>query len=87
MEKSKTEKTGCGTSADFERKIGELQKIVDKLESDAGISLEDSMDLYESGLKLTKDCVADLNNMQARISDLNKQLDAILSPSVGERDE
>ena len=61
---------------------------MDKLEGDASISLEDSMALYESGLSMTKDCVNDLNIMQARIADLNKQLDAILlQPLFGEKDE
>ncbi|MBD5132301.1 MAG: exodeoxyribonuclease VII small subunit [Clostridiales bacterium] len=76
------------TSQDFENKISELQAIVDKLESDAGVSLEESVALFESGLKLTKTCVDELDGMQARINDLNKQLDEILSrPVLGERDE
>lgn len=76
------------TSADFEKKIGELQKIVDRLESDAGVTLEDSMKLYEDGLKLTKECVDNLSAMQSRIADLNKQLDYILQqPLFGDRDE
>lgn len=82
------EKTGNVTSLDFERKIGELQKIVDRLESDADVSLEESMSLFEEGLGLTKDCIAGLNAMQARVSDLNKQLDCILQqPVFGEENE
>lgn len=69
------------TSCDFERKIEQLQSIVDKLESD-GLSLEQSMALFESGLSITKQCVADLNGMQAKIEDLNGQLDLILRQSL-----
>ncbi|MDE6401252.1 MAG: exodeoxyribonuclease VII small subunit [Clostridiales bacterium] len=76
------------TSADFEKKINELQKLVDKMENDASVSLEDSMKLYEDGLKLTKECVNDLNAMQERISALNRQLDIILQqPAFGEYNE
>ena len=75
-------------SADFEKKIGELQKVVDKLEGDSGVSLEESMSLFESGLALTKECMESLNAAEARIADLNKQLDAILRrPLFGEDDE
>ncbi len=85
---NKTEKNDQTTSADFEKKIGELQKLVDRLESDAGVSLEESIKLYEDGLKLTRECVSDLNAMQARITDLNRQLDLILQqPAGGEYNE
>lgn len=72
----------------FENNISELQGIVDKLESDAGVSLEESMELYKQGLELTKKCVDDLNSVQTEINDLNKQLDAILSrPLFGDDNE
>lgn len=76
------------SAADFEHKIGELQKIADKLESDAGVSLEDSIALFESGLALTKECAESLTAAQVRINDLNKQLDSILrQPLFGEGNE
>ena len=65
-------------SADFENKLGELQKIVSKLESDQRVTLEDSMSLYEQGLKLTKECVDDLSALSSRIAELNNRLDLIL---------
>ena len=65
-------------SADFENKLGELQKIVSKLESDQSVTLEDSMSLYEQGLKLTKECVDDLSALSSRIAELNNRLDLIL---------
>lgn len=76
------------TSADFEKKIAELQKIVDKLENDQSVSLEDSMALFERGLALTKECADSLSAVEARISDLNKQLDDILrKPLFGDGNE
>lgn len=75
-------------SSDFENKLDELQKIVSRLENDSDVTLEDSMSLFESGLKLTKECVEDLASLSARISDLNKQLDLVLCmPPFGESDE
>ena len=76
-----------GTSAEFEKKIAELQ-IADKLESDAGISLEDSMRMFEDGLALTKECVDSLGAVQSKINELNKQLDGILrQPLFGDGNE
>ena len=73
MEKVKTVASG-----DFENKLGELQKIVSKLENDSDVTLEDSMSLYEQGLKLTKECVDDLSALSTRIAELNNKLDLIL---------
>ncbi len=76
------------SSGDFERKICELKKIVDKLENDPGVTLEDSMDLFESGLGLTKECVDGLNAMQERIAALNDRLDIIMGkPPFGDEYE
>ncbi|MDE7164567.1 MAG: exodeoxyribonuclease VII small subunit [Clostridiales bacterium] len=66
------------TSGDFENKLGELQKIVSKLENDSDVTLEDSMSLFEQGLKLTKECVNELSELSSRIAELNNQLDLIL---------
>ena len=69
------------TSGDFENKLGELQKIVNKLESDSDVTLEQSMSLYESGLKLAKQCADALSELSARINELHGQLDLILGDS------
>lgn len=70
-------------SGDFENKLNQLQKIVSRLENDSDVTLEDSMSLYEQGLKLTKECVDDLSALSSRIAELNNQLDLIL----GDNDE
>ncbi|MCH5155544.1 MAG: exodeoxyribonuclease VII small subunit [Clostridiales bacterium] len=85
MEKEKTRSLGSG---DFENKLGELQKIVSRLENDSAVTLEDSIGLYESGLKIAKECVDDLAQLNTRISELNKQLDLVLCmPPFGDSDE
>ena len=74
----KEDKTNINTSESFEIKIGRLQAIVDKLEGDPSLSLEDGMALFEDGLKLTKECVEELNVTRERIADLDRQLEAVL---------
>lgn len=64
------------TSKDFELKVDELKKIVDKLESD--VSLDDGMKLFEKGLALTEECINYLNETRATLSALNDRLDTIL---------
>ncbi|MDE6201071.1 MAG: exodeoxyribonuclease VII small subunit [Clostridiales bacterium] len=81
-------KTRTLKSGDFENKLDELQKIVSKLENDSDVTLEDSMSLYENGLKIAKECVEDLSLLNARIAELNKQLDLVLTmPPLGDNDE
>lgn len=70
---------------DFEKKLGELNKIVEKLESD--VSLEEGVKLFESGLALTKECIDELNKTQDKINSLKKQLDDLLVVSTGGSDE
>lgn len=85
MENAKTRTLASG---DFENKLDELQKIVQRLENDSDVTLEDSMSLYESGLKVAKECVEDLSLLNARIAELNKQLDLVLTmPPLGDNDE
>lgn len=80
--KISTEKLG----ADYEAKLAELQKIVDILESD--VSLDEGMKLFEEGLNLTKECIKDLNDTQARIAELKKQLDILsVQPVFGDGNE
>ncbi len=70
------------TGEDFESKIAELKNIVNSLESD--IPLEDGMKLFESGIKLTKECIDDLNKAQKSIAELKSELDKILDDQGGE---
>ncbi len=65
--------------ADFEKKIDALRDIVEKLESD--IPLEDGMKLFEKGIGLTKECIAELNKTQESIEKLKGELDLVLGIS------
>ncbi len=53
-------------SEDFETILKELEETVTKLE-DGNASLKDSIDLYEKGIKLSKQCEKILNDAKQRI--------------------
>lgn len=55
----------------FEEQMQKLQKIVDELESD-NIDLDNSLKLYEEGLKLSKSLKEQLNKFEEKINELNK---------------
>ncbi len=60
-----------GKSKSFEASLGELEKIVRKLE-DGDLSLEESLKLFEDGVKLSRECQERLNQSERRIEILLK---------------
>ena len=50
----------------FESSLGDLEKIVRKLE-DGEMSLEESLKLFEDGVKLSRECQERLNQAERRI--------------------
>lgn len=51
----------------FEKKIKELEEVVNKLESgEAGLS--ESLELFEKGIKLAKDCNKMLDEAEKKVS-------------------
>ena len=55
----------------FEESFTRLESILEKLESE-DCSLEDTLNLYEEGLTLTKECYSRLNKAELRIKEINK---------------
>ncbi len=55
----------------FEKSIKELEKIADSLEHEQ-ISLEESIVLFEKGVKLSKDCSEYLENAKQKIVSLTE---------------
>ncbi|WP_274311715.1 exodeoxyribonuclease VII small subunit [Staphylococcus hyicus] len=53
----------------FEDMMKELEAIVNKLDNDQ-ISLEESMDLYQKGMALSKSCEETLKKAEAKVSKL-----------------
>ena len=55
----------------FETSLKELERIVSKLE-DGDLSLEESLKLFEDGVKLSRECQERLNQAERRIEVLLK---------------
>jgi exodeoxyribonuclease VII small subunit len=62
----------------FERSLTELEGIVAKLEN-GDLPLEESLDLFEQGIKLSRECRERLAKAERRIEILLKDADGNLS--------
>lgn len=51
---------------DFEKKLKRLEDIVEKMES-GDLSLDDSMKLFEEGVKLSRDCQGQLGVAEEKV--------------------
>ncbi|KZY41456.1 exodeoxyribonuclease VII small subunit, partial [Oleiphilus sp. HI0050] len=56
---------------DFETSLQALEEIVNKMEQ-GQLSLEQSLDAFEQGVKLSKDCQNTLKSAQQRVSVLTQ---------------
>ena len=52
--------------ASFEEQLAELERVVDRLES-GGLSLDESVKLFEDGMRLSNACKAQLSSAESRI--------------------
>lgn len=55
----------------FEQALKELQNIVDKLET-GEVTLEEAIEMYERGVKLSKYCIQKLTQAELRIKKIIK---------------
>ena len=51
---------------DFEKKLGRLEDIVEKMET-GELTLEDSLKLFEEGVKLSRECNVQLNSAEQKV--------------------
>ena len=58
----------------FEEAIAKLEKVIENMESE-DTTLEESIDLYKEGTKLSKQCGEVLNKLEAEITVLQKETD------------
>ena len=58
----------------FEKSLAELEQIVGRLEG-GDLPLEDSLELFEKGIKLSRECRTRLTNAERRIEILMKDAD------------
>jgi exodeoxyribonuclease VII small subunit len=61
----------------FEQASKELEAIASELESEK-IPLEDSIALFEKGVRLSKECLDILSESQGKITVLKKQLNKLI---------
>ena len=62
----------------FEASLNELERIVKQLE-DGDMPLEDSLKLFEDGVRLSRECRERLTNAERRIEVLMKETDGTIS--------
>jgi exodeoxyribonuclease VII small subunit len=70
----------------FESSLGELESIVRKLE-DGDLDLEESLKLFEKGVKLSRECRERLTSAERRIEVLMKDNDGELKLQELEPDD
>jgi exodeoxyribonuclease VII small subunit len=51
---------------DFEKKLGRLEEIVQKMEK-GELALDESLKLFEEGIKLSRDCHQRLNEAESKV--------------------
>lgn len=51
---------------DFEKKLGRLEQIVGSMEK-GDLSLEDSLKIFEEGVKLSRECHMQLNEAEQKV--------------------
>lgn len=73
----KTTNAGPGVG-DFETALAELEAIVKQLE-EGNLPLAKSLELFERGIKLAKDCKQRLAEAELRVSQLVKDKDGLLN--------
>lgn len=54
---------------EFEKKLGRLEEIVQKMEK-GDLALDESLKLFEEGIKLSRECQARLTDAEAQVKKL-----------------
>ena len=54
---------------DFEKKLSRLEEIVQKMEK-GDLALEESLKLFEEGVKLSRECQGQLTTAEAKVKQL-----------------
>ncbi|MEO8232080.1 MAG: exodeoxyribonuclease VII small subunit [Ignavibacteriota bacterium] len=64
------------SSDNFEDKLARLEEITTALENN-DVGLEDSIQLFEEGVKLSKECLSVLEKAELKVTVLKKELNEI----------
>lgn len=65
-------------SPNFEQSLTQLESLVESMEQ-GDLSLEDSLEAFEKGVKLTRDCQAQLNAAEQKVELLMEQQGELVS--------
>ncbi|MCA2004749.1 MAG: exodeoxyribonuclease VII small subunit [Ignavibacterium sp.] len=65
--------TKVKSNKSFEEKLKRLEQISELLES-GDVQLEESINLFEEGIKLSKECLLILENAELKITKLKKEV-------------
>lgn len=65
--------TKAKSNKSFEEKLKRLEQISELLES-GNVQLEESINLFEEGIKLSKECLSILENAELKITKLKKEV-------------
>lgn len=74
--KGESEDAGRSTEPSFEEAMGEVEAIIEGIES-GDYGLEDSITAYERGIGLLKRCREALASAEQRVEDLTAQIRAV----------
>lgn len=66
------------TNNSFEQALGRLEEITSLLER-GDASLSESIELYEEGMRLVKECSQSLENAKQKVVTLKKEFDGTIS--------
>lgn len=69
----------------FEKSLIRLQEISDLLENQE-IDLDESLQLYEEGIKLSKNCFTLLKKAELKVTELKKQLETEISEDLNQNE-
>ncbi len=70
----------------FEESLAELENIVEKLEN-GQLSLDESLLLFDTGIKLVKECDTKLRNVQQQVEKLIEENNSLKSEPLELHDE
>lgn len=65
-------------SNEFEQSLSELEQLVESMET-GELSLEDSLNAFEKGVKLTRDCQTKLNAAEQKVELLMERQGELVS--------
>jgi exodeoxyribonuclease VII small subunit len=74
-----------GEKNGFDDKLGRLERLVAELEQ-GGLGLEPSIERYQEGIQLLKECHTSLGEHKRRVEELTREAEGAMKPFEGDPD-